>query len=319
MIERLSGDFIQWLRAFYYVESTGSVSGAAERMELRQPTVSYLLQALERDLGSRLFRRTGKTMRLTPEGEKLKVRCGLLFDLIREIRAEASQVDTLSGEISLATIHTVGQNYLADKLAAFSLLHPDVTFRIFSATEINVALSHILSSDLDMGVVPGGDFPPALTSQPLFSSRLVLAVSRRYSFERGWVFDVDEQGFLSDLLQINNLPFICFSSSTHIARYIEAELKRAGATPKIVATANNSTLLMEYAKAGLGLTILDDVTLSQCADQFTIYPLRWEKNVRTNHLVTRSSRYLPPQSVAFIEFLAQKETKGLVDAMLSPL
>lgn len=308
MIERLSGDFIQWLRAFYYVAEQGSVSGAAAAMGLRQPAVTYLLQALERSLGSRLFVRSQKNMLLTQEGERLMERCIPLFELVREIRAEVGTdaERQLRGEISLTTIHAVGQIYLPTRIAAFSRQHPQVSFRVTSATEISLVLGHVLGADMDLAIVPGDNFPPSLVARPLFASRLVLAVPKICAEERGWVFKRDEDGCLADFSQLNGLPFIRFTPSTRLSQLIAGELAQRHATPHIVATANNSTLLVQYARAGLGLTILDDFTLSHHGERFDLYPLPGQAARRGYHLVTRTNRYLPPQSSAFIRFLLEE-------------
>lgn len=312
MIERPSGDFIQWLRAFYYIAESGSVSGAAARMGLRQPAVTYLLQALERYLGSRLFVRGQRNMLLTQEGERLMERCIPLFELVREIRAEVGTdaEQHLRGEVSLTTIHAVGQTYLPERLAAFNQQHPQVSFRIVSATEINLVLGHVLGADMDMAIVPGDTFPPSLVARPLFASRLVLAVPRAWASERGWLFRRDAEGCLADFTQLNGLPFIRFVPSTRLSQLIAGELAHRRATPRTVITANNSTLLVQYARAGLGLTVLDDFTLSHHADLFDRYPLPGQAAHRVYHLVTRTNRYLPPQSSTFIRFLLEGEGRG---------
>ena len=62
---------LKQLRAFCHAARTGSVSAAAEKIFLSQPTVSLQIQALERELDTVLFERRGPKIRLTPEGELL--------------------------------------------------------------------------------------------------------------------------------------------------------------------------------------------------------------------------------------------------------
>ena len=309
MIERPSGDFIQWMRAFYYIAESGGVSSAAERMGLRQPAVTYLLRSLEQYLGSRLFFRGQKPMRLTPEGERLMERCIPLFEMVREIRAEVGSAaePSLRGEVSVATIHAVAQTYLPEVLAAFSREHPGVQFRTVSATEISLVLGHVLGADLDMAIVPGEQFPPSLVTRPLFTARLVLAVPKAWASERGWLFTRDACGHLADFSPLHDQPFIRFVPTTRLSQQITVELQRHNVTPRTVATANNSTLLVQYARAGLGMTILDDFALSTHADLFDQYPLPGSDALRVYHLLTRANRYLPPQSAAFARFLQEEE------------
>ena len=69
---------LKQLRAFCHAAHTGSVSAAADKIFLSQPTVSLQIQALEREFGTILFERRGPKIRLTPEGE-------LLFELAKPL------------------------------------------------------------------------------------------------------------------------------------------------------------------------------------------------------------------------------------------
>ena len=70
---------LQQLRGFCAVVESNSVSRAAARLNLTQPTVSLQVQALERELRATLFERRGPKLELTPEGE-------VLFELGRLLR-----------------------------------------------------------------------------------------------------------------------------------------------------------------------------------------------------------------------------------------
>ena len=62
---------LQQLRGFCFASQTGSMSKAAEKMFLSQPSVSLQIQALERELDARLFDRKGPKIELTHEGQIL--------------------------------------------------------------------------------------------------------------------------------------------------------------------------------------------------------------------------------------------------------
>ena len=87
MLDRIKGDFLQWLRGFHAVADTGSVAAAAERLGLQQPAVSYLIHCLEQELGVHLFTRYKRSMCLTNEGHQLFEKTVTLFEVVREIRS----------------------------------------------------------------------------------------------------------------------------------------------------------------------------------------------------------------------------------------
>lgn len=51
MIEEMSGDFLQWLRGFYFVAINNSFSHAALEMGRNQPTISHQVKCLEKQFG----------------------------------------------------------------------------------------------------------------------------------------------------------------------------------------------------------------------------------------------------------------------------
>lgn len=88
MIEELNGDFIQWLRGFYYIAETGSIRRAAQLMNRSASTLSYQLKELEENLNTVLFDRYRKGMLITPEGRKLLDWTISTFETLKGLRSE---------------------------------------------------------------------------------------------------------------------------------------------------------------------------------------------------------------------------------------
>jgi DNA-binding transcriptional LysR family regulator len=84
MIEQIGGDFLQWLRGFYYVAKRGSVTQAALEMGRNQPTISHQIKCLENEFGVSLFERSSGRMELTPEGDALLEKAISLFESVKK-------------------------------------------------------------------------------------------------------------------------------------------------------------------------------------------------------------------------------------------
>jgi DNA-binding transcriptional LysR family regulator len=76
---------LQLLRAFLAVAETGSVSAAADELGYSQPGLSHRVATLERELGCVLFRRRGKGMALTHEGQLLLPYARMTVMMIRDV------------------------------------------------------------------------------------------------------------------------------------------------------------------------------------------------------------------------------------------
>ena len=62
---------LEYYKVFYYVAKLGRITDAAIKLNISQPAVSQSLKQLEKQLGTMLFARTPKGVKLTPEGEVL--------------------------------------------------------------------------------------------------------------------------------------------------------------------------------------------------------------------------------------------------------
>ncbi len=85
---------LKQLQYFILCSEKGSLTRAAEELYTTQPHVSQVIRALEKELGVKLFRRTGAGIALTPEGEKIRFYAENALknaSLIREVSAGSSR------------------------------------------------------------------------------------------------------------------------------------------------------------------------------------------------------------------------------------
>ena len=86
------------LKGFHAVARYGGFTSAARRLRLTQPTLSLQVKALEAELGTRLFERDPRGVKLTPEGELLYEKASRLLQTEAEIDAATPLVENLLNE-----------------------------------------------------------------------------------------------------------------------------------------------------------------------------------------------------------------------------
>lgn len=77
------------LLTFHRVCEAGTISAAARKLNISQPSVSSVISGLEARLGTRLFERQRSGIVLTAAGEALRLRARMMFNLLRDAEAEA--------------------------------------------------------------------------------------------------------------------------------------------------------------------------------------------------------------------------------------
>ena len=192
------------LRAFAAVAHHRHFTRAAEALLVAQPSVSYQIRELERELKVRLVEVSGRRVYLTDAGERLAVRITGLLNEIEEIVREAREHgEGLLGRLRLGATRTVGGYALPETLAAFQAMHPGIDLSL--AVDNTRAIEQMLIERvIDMGIVEWKVESPSLVSVPVGRDTLVLiappdhplASRRTITIEdlRGERFVVREQG-----------------------------------------------------------------------------------------------------------------------------
>src|SRR5262249_19615043 len=105
------------------------VTRAAEQLGTSQPALSRSLARLQSDLGVQLFRRAGRSIRLTKPGELFLSRVERALEEIDNGRRELADFKAADrGTISLGFLRTLGARYIPELVRRFNLIHPTVRF-----------------------------------------------------------------------------------------------------------------------------------------------------------------------------------------------
>jgi DNA-binding transcriptional LysR family regulator len=160
----------QQLRTFHAVASDRSITRAANRLAISQPTLSKQLKELQDRYQVQLFTGNRPPLTLTPEGEALLMKTRALFDISDEIEGLLGQTPTEEG--GLLRIGTDSPPYAADLIAAFAREAPRVDFKvtIANARETNQLL---MAAQVDIAIVCEPMGHNDYTYRPLYEDRLV--------------------------------------------------------------------------------------------------------------------------------------------------
>ena len=137
------------VRAFEAAARTENFTAAAAELGLTQAAVSYQVKALEERLGAALFRRERGRARLTPLGQRLLPSLSQAFDSIEA--AFATQQAEDESLLTVTTTHTFANTWLAWRVGAFQMEHPDLAVRMTTSNE----LVDLRSGEADVSIRAG--------------------------------------------------------------------------------------------------------------------------------------------------------------------
>jgi len=119
------------LRTFMLIVQEKNITAAANRLRLKQPTVSNALKRLEQSLGVELIRRGPRSFEVTAQGESLYQECVSIFGTVNRLSSALEEAaEEISGTVQLALASHVICPLLDETLEAFHRLHPQTSFSI---------------------------------------------------------------------------------------------------------------------------------------------------------------------------------------------
>lgn len=145
---------IRVLRYFLAAVQAESISGAAQRLHVTQPTLSRQFMDLEEEFGHKIFVRSNRKLRLTPKGELLYERARAIVALCDRTREEMCADEELTGEVRIAAGETPALRTLARALRRLRDEAPKVRCHIVSGAEEEVR-SAMHTGLTDFGVFVG--------------------------------------------------------------------------------------------------------------------------------------------------------------------
>ncbi len=233
----------QHLRAFHVIAAEGSISRAARRLNVTQPTLSQQLKALEERHRVALFEGRKPPLRLTVTGARL-------FALTQRLFAAAHDIDDMLGESKASELDRVrlGSDspiYGARMVIALKAAWPDcaIQLRIGNARE---TLGWLADATVDAAVVsdPPGD--NNLFYEPLFADRLMVAMPVGHAQCAGSAFPL--AAFTKERV-LSREP----TSRTRAA--FERLMANANITPADNLELQNREAIREGVAAGLGIGV----------------------------------------------------------------
>lgn len=124
---------LRTLRYFLAVCEAGSMTRAAERLHVTQPTLSRQISDLERELGCALLARRSRSVEPTEEGLHLIARASDIVSLVDLTEGEyRNRSKVVAGEIRIACGESSGMSIVADVASKFRERHPQVRFGLHS-------------------------------------------------------------------------------------------------------------------------------------------------------------------------------------------
>ncbi len=301
------------LKVFRAVADHLNFTRAAEELLLTQPAVTQQIKALEDELGSPLFDRTGGRIVLTaaglsllPYAKRLKSLSDEAFDAVTSVSGNHS------GNLAVGASQTIGQYLLPNFVAGFLHENPRVAVSVISGNTDEM-LEAIIERKIQLALIEGPALRKGLHVEPFMEDEMVLVVPAHHKWAAKKI----------DVANLRETPILMRELGSGSRRVMENALSKAGLKKKDLKTTmefDSTEGLLSAVEAGLGVTFVSPWAVrNQIALQtLSLAQVRGLRLSRKFSLVYPAGPALGGNAGAFHRFVLSHSTQDRVEAVAKP-
>ncbi|MEU6069705.1 MULTISPECIES: LysR family transcriptional regulator [Streptomyces] len=279
---------VRQARYFLAVAETLHFGRAAEQLRMSQPPLSQAILQLERQLGVRLFDRTGRRVTLTETGRAFATECRKLVAASQHAQEVADEVEAgLVGTLRLGAVASALSEPLLATIAAFGHARPRVDLRI---TEVDTGSGRqaLLRHEIDVAVIRPSTPVRGLRIQPWRHDEFVIALPPDHPL-------APDAPSAVDLARFADEPWVWLSreASPDYHDQLTATCRRAGFGPDVRHLANSILTQLAMVACGLGVTLVPNVTARSTGLSVAYRPLVDRADIVELSLVSRAAGHEP--------------------------
>lgn len=283
------------LKVLAAVARHGSVTEAAKQLHYSQPSVSHHLSRLEAATGVKLVQRTGRGIRLTPEGRLLANRAAEIVGRVDAATTElAAQVGLRSGRVRLAANASTLSTIVPTAAAALAQAHPGLRLGLYERHPVE-ALRMLRHGEIDVALV----FRPA--DDPLHEEGLRL---RHIGDDSIYLLSRRPEDRLTD-----HRDSAWIGGCERCQEELTGVCRRAGFTPRITSHSDDIVVVQALVAAGVGVSTQPGYAL-KAHRRPDIHATELPGYRRQIHAATYGDPPDPPGVAAVVAALADAATTG---------
>jgi len=285
---------VRALRLFRLVVTTGSLSSAADNMNLSTSAASRLIAILESETRLQLFHRTRRRLTLTRQGEVFYREAEHILAGFDEIpRIVAGIRSREQDQLRLVTAPRIGQGLVSPALALFHKVHPEIRVSVDMQSRFGIEGS-VGTRLYDLGIIslPGSHPLVEIENRPLFRVRVeaLLPEKHRLAKQRS----VTAQELAAE-------PLLGLWPGQRWRKQVDDFFSSGGVRPQYAVETRSSLMACQLVRDGTGVALLDRVC-AQAIDLrgIVMRPLEPERWILFGY-VYQSRQPLSANATAFLD------------------
>lgn len=251
-------------RELLYVKTIAeekSISKAAAKLFVTQPSLSQSIQRIEAALGTKLFTRTSNKLSLTFAGERYCQIASQILKIYSDFEMEVSDISNLKkGRVTVGLTVFLATYLLPDLLTEFREKCPNIELHIVEETSTKLKHS-LIAGEMDFAIMHSS--PPPMEScgdgidfYSLHKDLFLLATQKNHPLTKNQKI-IDGYEFpVIDLKDFIEEPFVLVTRGQRIREVSDLILSKSGITPNIALTTKSFETARRLAFQGIGVSFV---------------------------------------------------------------
>lgn len=292
------------IHTFREVIQAGSYSGAARSLGYTQPAITQQMKSLERDVGTPLFTRVGRRMRLTEAGEALARHADVILDSMAAAQQQMNAITRLrAGRVRVCAFPSASATLIPEAMARLSAGHPGVRVELLEG-EPPDSLHRLVRGECDITLAftyPGlhEEAPAEVVEVKLFEDQLTVLLPTGHPLARRRavkLVDLADERWIAGCLR-------CRANFLH-------ECAEQGFAPDIAFTTDDNLVVQSLVAAGVGVAMMPALVLSfLCHQKVTGRALDPASRRQVSAYVLREHLRVPATALVLDELRAAAERR----------
>jgi len=242
------------IEIFYEVYKNSSMTAAANKMQISQPSISKTLAAVEKNLGFKLFLRKGKKLIPTNEAVELFEQASIVTNQLKNFNYIANTYKSRSLDfINIGTTPSLAETLVPKIIKKYNLVKPDARFNLINLNSIDL-IEDRYKPDIDITICFNARSPSNSKNIIIKEGKHFLVSPKKYNLKK--------EIYLKDVLhipyiEITNLLSL-YSESSIMNYFIKNELNM-----NFYFKSDSYSAALSIINEGIGISILDDNTISK--------------------------------------------------------
>jgi len=168
---------LDYLKSFFVIVESNSISKAARKLHLTQPGLSMQLQNLENDLGAQLLIRSNKGVQLTKEGRVVFDQTKAILAIEKNMLKSIREIQADKCILNIHSCKSFGQLILPELLMEFKMEIPNLKVNLQTNSTCDIVKS-FMSHEINIAIITDEHNYDDITSFPLMQDHLVLVTNK---------------------------------------------------------------------------------------------------------------------------------------------